>query len=492
MKLVEKLQFILVLMAFLVAAAAPSIADKKVALVIGNSAYQHTPQLKNPGNDARAVSELFSKLGFDTELKLDTDRASFTNTLADFGQLAAGADVAIFYYAGHGVSLDGHNYLIPTDSRIRRAAELKLGAGIDAELAIDQALADAKIKLVFLDACRDNPFVNEIKRSLGVSRSTAIASGLSEMRSGDGTLIAFSTAPGQVALDGSGDTSPFAAAIVKHLAERGLEIRLAMTKVRFDVESETNGKQIPWESTNLTGFYYFASTSSKDTSSTEYTKTAEPDSTVLQSEIEFWRSVKDSHNEKLLRAYIEHFPDGLYRSIAEEQLGEIGAKNQEASASKMENKVNSKEYLGTSPIQSDSIAASAKDTTTEIDDIATVVTPTPMNKSNSSSSKHEAAKGKTPDVSLKRAKTEPKSESPATSKVMGNASPRSNSSSDYSAFLERNIHRNGQIWSVPSGASKAVDASRRKMTIGYKGRQYVCFSSTGMESSVGGVYCRVR
>lgn len=333
----EILQTIAILVVLLGGTANFAVAERKVALVIGNADYQYSTPLKNPANDARAVSRLFEQLGYDVHLHLDTDRASIAKVLGDFHQTSTNADSAIFYYAGHGVSVDGRNYLIPVDSDIQRATDVRLGLAIDAELAIEQALADAKVKIVFLDACRDNPFVEQIKRSLGATRSTSVSSGLSEMKSGAGTLIAFSTAPGQVALDGDGDNSPFAEALIKHLSEPGLEIRLAMTKVRGDVEGSTSGKQTPWESTNLTGFFYLSDQPVNGDTLSKATTTVDG---VSESEIEFWRSVKDSHDEILLRSYMEQFPTGLYRPIAERLIkqlkSEAASKTDSASVSAKE------------------------------------------------------------------------------------------------------------------------------------------------------------
>src|SRR5262249_54262718 len=179
-----------------------------------------------------------------------------TARLSEFAVKTQGADVALFFYAGHGIAVNGKNYLIPVDADLNSEFDIRLGAALDIDVTLDQTMADAKVKLVFLDACRDNPFADRI-RSAARTRSVTVLSGLAEMKSSEGTLIAFATGPGQKALDGKyGEHSPFTNALLKNLTEPGVEIRHALTKVRAQVSEETNKQQLPWENTNLTGFFY--------------------------------------------------------------------------------------------------------------------------------------------------------------------------------------------------------------------------------------------
>jgi uncharacterized caspase-like protein len=164
--------------------------------------------------------------------------------------------VALLYYSGHGIAVDGKNYLVPVDANLNSELDVKLGAAIDVEVAVDQIMAGARVKLIFLDACRDNPFTNKI-RAAARTRSVKILYGLAEMKPNEGTLIAFAAGPGQTALDGKpGENSPFTRALLRNIAEPGVEIRQALTKVRVQVSEETNKEQLPWENTNLTGFLY--------------------------------------------------------------------------------------------------------------------------------------------------------------------------------------------------------------------------------------------
>src|ERR1700753_3732501 len=239
----------------MVFAADAAKADKRVAFVVGNGAYKNVAQLPNPPIDAKAMAAVLRNVGFDVVEGTNLTRDKMTEKLLDFGKRAQGADVAVFYYAGHGIAVSGTNYLLPVDADIKSEMDVKLGAAINIDLTLDQTMGDAKVKLVFLDACRDNPFAAKIKQT--ATRSVSVGQGLAEMKSGEGTLIAFATGPGQTALDGTdGQHSPFTRALIKHVTEPGVEIPQAMTEVRAEVNEETNKGQLPWGHTNLTGSVY--------------------------------------------------------------------------------------------------------------------------------------------------------------------------------------------------------------------------------------------
>ncbi len=231
-------------------------ADKRVAFVVGNGAYKNVAALPNPAVDAKSMAKLLRSVGFDVVEGANLTRDKMTEKLLDFGKKAEGADVALFFYAGHGIAVNGTNYLLPVDADLKSEMDVKLGAAINVDLTLEQTMADAKVKLVFLDACRDNPFAAKI-RSAKATRSVSVASGLAEMKSGEGTLIAFATGPGQTALDGeAGTNSPFTRALMANIATPGVEIQQAMTKVRAQVNEETNKNQLPWGHTNLIGTVY--------------------------------------------------------------------------------------------------------------------------------------------------------------------------------------------------------------------------------------------
>src|SRR5712672_3689586 len=231
-------------------------ADRRVAFVVGNGAYKNVAQLPNPPVDAKAMAAVLRNVGFEVVEGSNLTRDTMTERLLEFGKKAQGADVAVFFYAGHGIAIGGTNYLLPVDADIKSEMDVKLGAAINIDLTLDQTMSDAKVKLVFLDACRDNPFAAKIK-SNSATRSVSVQSGLAEMKSGEGTLIAFATGPGQTALDGQeGTNSPFTRALMANIATPGVEIQQAMTKVRAQVNDETAKNQLPWGHTNLIGSVY--------------------------------------------------------------------------------------------------------------------------------------------------------------------------------------------------------------------------------------------
>src|SRR6201746_2344087 len=231
-------------------------ADKRVAFVVGNGAYKNVAALPNPAIDAKSMAKVLRNVGFDVVEGTNLTRDKMTERLLEFGKKAQGADVALFFYAGHGIAIAGTNYLLPIDADIKSEMDVKLGAAINIDLTLDQTMSDAKVKLVFLDACRDNPFAAKI-RSAASTRSVNVQTGLAEMKSGEGTLIAFATGPGQTALDGQeGTNSPFTRALLANIATPGVEIQQAMTKVRAQGSEETIKGQLPWGHANLIGTVY--------------------------------------------------------------------------------------------------------------------------------------------------------------------------------------------------------------------------------------------
>ncbi|MBR0953820.1 caspase family protein [Bradyrhizobium canariense] len=296
-----------------------ALADKRVAFVVGNAAYKNVPQLPNPAIDAKSMARVLRNVGFDVVEGSNLTRDAMTAKLLEFGKKSEGADVALFFYAGHGIAVNGANYLLPVDADLKSEMDVKLGAAINVDLTLEQTMADAKVKLVFLDACRDNPFAAKI-RSAKATRSVTVASGLAEMKSDEGTLIAFATGPGQTALDGeAGTNSPFTRALIANIVAPGLEIQQAMTKVRAQVNDETNKAQLPWGHTNLTGTVFLnpAAAAAPD---------AAVPATVAQAgevELEFWRSIKDTNKVEELNAYLTNYPNGTFKSLALARIAAI-------------------------------------------------------------------------------------------------------------------------------------------------------------------------
>lgn len=242
---------------------APAVRGARMALVIGNGAYAHVKALPNPANDARAVAKSLRDIGFTVSEGVDLDRAAMQKMTRDFLREAARAQVAVVYYAGHGVQVDGRNYLIPVDVALKPGANMT-----DAMIDMDTIMAglddQVRTNILIFDACRNNPMAQQVA-SAGTNRGIEGASGLAAPTSlgsgatlGAGTLIAFATAPGQVALDGEGANSPFSAALSRHIGTPGLEVQQMLTRVRAEVVSSTKNKQVPWSNSSLLGEVYLA------------------------------------------------------------------------------------------------------------------------------------------------------------------------------------------------------------------------------------------
>ena len=232
--------------------ASPSaLAGKRVALVIGNSNYQNVVALTNPANDAAAIAEMFRRAAFDVvDSRRDLKSQEMRRALRDFGDKARGADIAVIYFAGHGLEVDGNNYVVPVDAVLERDADVD-----DEAVSLNRILLAAEpatqLRLVILDACRDNPFAKKMKRTLA---SRSVGRGLVGVEANKpNTFIAFAAKEGSTALDGEGKNSPFSAALIKHLTTPGLDIRKAFGYVRDDVMSATGNQQEPYTTNSLGG-----------------------------------------------------------------------------------------------------------------------------------------------------------------------------------------------------------------------------------------------
>ena len=239
---------------------------ERLALVIGNSAYQTAP-LKNPLNDAEDMAATLRNLGFKVVLKKNADQRTMEDTIRYFGKQLRGGGVGLFYFAGHGMQVDGRNYLIPIDAKIDSESDVKYEA-VDAGRVLGKMEdAENQINIVILDACRNNPFSRSFRTS---------ERGLARMDAPKGSLIAYATAPGEVAADGSERNGIFTKYLMKHMIEPNLPIELVLKQARIDVARVTGGRQIPWESSSLMGNFYF--NSEKSTPKTEKADKPEPPS----------------------------------------------------------------------------------------------------------------------------------------------------------------------------------------------------------------------
>jgi uncharacterized caspase-like protein len=233
--------------------AGPATAEKRIALVVGNSAYQNITRLDNPRNDATLVAETLSGLGFALiggRAQVDLDKAALDTDIQNFGQQIQGADVALFYYAGHGVQVNGSNYLVPVGANPTREADVDFQM-VDINLVLRQMQGSGtKLNIVILDACRNNPF--------GARGLRSADGGLAQMRAPEGTLISYATQPGSVAQDGSDGHSPYTKALATTIKQAGLDIFQTFNQVGLAVKRETGGSQQPWVSSSpIDGSFYF-------------------------------------------------------------------------------------------------------------------------------------------------------------------------------------------------------------------------------------------
>ncbi|MCG6534051.1 MAG: caspase family protein [Syntrophales bacterium LBB04] len=220
--------------------------EQRIALVIGNSAYSTGP-LKNPANDAPGMAAMLKKLGFTVTLKKNARLQEMDEAIEELGNKLKRGGVGLFFYAGHGVQVNGANYLLPIGARINKEADIKYQA-VDANKILDEmATANNGLNIVILDACRDNPFARSFRNA---SRGLAIVSSAPS-----GTFISYSTSPGNVARDGDGRNSPYTAALMKFMQEPGLTISDVFINVRTKLKKETG--QVPWELSSLEGKFYF-------------------------------------------------------------------------------------------------------------------------------------------------------------------------------------------------------------------------------------------
>src|ERR1700761_7967247 len=246
--------FCLILIIPLFTHSTPAQAEKRVALVVGNSAYQNVARLDNPTNDASLMASTLKDLGFTLVgdgAQLNLEKAALDLAVQRFGKQLQGADVALFYYAGHGVQVRGSNYLVPVNANPTREADVDFQM-MDINLVLDQMQGSGtRLNLVILDACRNNPFGGRGLRSSD--------GGLAQLRAPEGTLLSYATQPGNVALDGDDGHSPFTRALVETMQKPGLDVLQAFNQVGLIVKRATGSAQQPWVSSSpIDGSFYFS------------------------------------------------------------------------------------------------------------------------------------------------------------------------------------------------------------------------------------------
>jgi uncharacterized caspase-like protein len=290
-----------------------ALAGGRVALVVGVSNYEHAGRLANTLNDANDVAAALKRLNFEVETLLDPNRLTLEGAVRRYGDRSVNADVSLFYFSGHALEWASRNWLLPASASLATERDLRFEA-IDLSAVQEQADGAARISIVVLDACRDNPF----SRRLAATRRAAAPRGLARVDvTLGGVLVAFSTGPGQVAIDGIGAkrNSPFTAALLKYIETPGLEIKSLLARVTKDVVEETNGVQRPWQNSSLEGDFYFLPP--------PVAAAASPAQSLVTLDSMFWDSIKASRNAADFKAYLTRFPNGVFVELAQNRLAAL-------------------------------------------------------------------------------------------------------------------------------------------------------------------------
>ena len=306
------------------AADAPAAASEpRLALVIGNGGYQHVPPLTNPPNDARLTAETLKTLGFrlvgDAAL-LNADHAAMERAIRDFGKRLRAGAIGLFYYAGHGVQIEGENYLVPVGADVEDAADVKYEL-VNVGYVLDEMKnADNRLNIVILDACRNNPF--------GGRGLRALSRGLAQMQAPAGTLISYATQPGNTASDGGGRNSPFTKALTAAMMKPGLGVFETFNEVGLTVKAATGGQQQPWvASSPIEGTFQFRAGSAAPVPALPAPPVTNAAAAAAGSadDRSYWESVRDTKNPAELEAYLKRFPQGTYADLARTRLANLKA-----------------------------------------------------------------------------------------------------------------------------------------------------------------------
>ena len=338
-------------------AAAPG--TDRIALVIGNANYEHTQVLTNPRRDAKAIAAALTRIGFDyVRLKTDLNYDQMRRTIRSFGKRARRADVALVFYAGHGLEMGGQNYLLPVDARLLADDDLEFEA-VTLESVLRQVRSASKLRLVVLDACRTNPLASKMQLSSGATRS--VSRGLSRIEPEGDVLVAYAAKHGTVAEDGRGLNSPYTTALLRHMETPGLEINFLFREVRDSVRKATSRRQDPFVYGSLGREALYLVPPSQQPKPKQTPATTAPQNRNLAAEA--WREIKNSTVASDFETFISSFPNSFYAKLARARLQLLKrqtAIRQDAPVSNPQ-KSSGNEYLAWSNALAEGTAAAYRD-----------------------------------------------------------------------------------------------------------------------------------
>ena len=318
-----------------------SALAKRVALVIGNAAYENASPLANPRNDAMAISTKLQTLGFEIIEGYDLGFHDMSLLLRDFARTSRGAELSVVFYAGHGMAVNGENYLVPVDAIMEEESAIGWEL-IPMSMITNQFNNDEGAHLLLLDACRDNPLAGKLASATGDATRSATNAGLAMVNvpaSGKGTGIAFATAPGAVARDGDGAHSPFTEALLSHLGASNVAVSSIMNRVNADVREATGDDQIPWFNSSFTGDVFLNEVQEVAAVAAPALQNTQPvindggalTAAAFEAEKEFWAVAKENNSSDYYQLYIDQFPNGRFVPLARMAIADL--KEQVASQS---------------------------------------------------------------------------------------------------------------------------------------------------------------
>jgi uncharacterized caspase-like protein/uncharacterized protein YecT (DUF1311 family) len=311
-------------------------AENRVALVIGNSAYRNAPALLNPRNDAEAVGLSLKELGFATIVATDLDHSGMNDALDRFSRTVAGAEIAIIYYAGHGMQFAGKNYLLPIDARLASVDDVNRFRLTPLD-DFFEIIKTAQRAVVVLDACRNNPLEEDLKRRLaslpGVNRDAYLSRGLGRVPTTNGLIVAYSTQANDVAADGAGSNSPFTSAFLHNVGLPDLDLRQMLFRVQDEVSRESGGRQRPELSLSPIGeFKLKAAVGSPKPEASRPNQGASNQAPAFDPramELSFWESVRNSTTIAMVETYLDRYPGGTFAALAKARIQELQRQQQQ-------------------------------------------------------------------------------------------------------------------------------------------------------------------